>query len=184
MQICQLSTKPYVTFLKNNDSISNSKMKSNNKVYENIITATPIVGLAGILALLAGRKSIKTMEQAMNAKGIKMQDACAILKESGEKFTGKIVRNTRPFGLVKETTIFNNGVISEILYHNKFGKEIKGTFYQNGKEKFIVSVNAYPSDKSARYSLSEIAQNGQVVSLMDCKKQGKGSVFDIIRNKI
>ena len=127
------SVNNYMTNFKNksikiNDAKDSDSSKSNNKL------TLALTGLAIIGAGMVGVKNFKKIsyEEALKRNGVQIKDGIATLISSGERYTGKIKRISA-FN-EKETVEFVNGVTTELLYHDLFGKELRGAFYQEGKE--------------------------------------------------
>lgn len=120
---------------KANENIPNNSNESpSEKKGEKSMLIGALVGLAAIGATAIGLKKTSPIsyEEALKKAGIQIKDDIAVLIESGEKFTGKIERFENRNK--KETIEFVDGLITEKLYHNLFGKELEGIFYKNGKE--------------------------------------------------
>ncbi len=133
--------------------ISNFKSISSNlvkevvtpEVSEHFIQSTDtklglaLAGLAvlGMATIVYKKTKPITFEKALEKAGVQIKDGIATVKETGKYFSGKIQRFETHSS--KETTKFNNGVISEKLYHSITGKERKGEFYKNGKLKLQVT---------------------------------------------
>lgn len=153
-------------------TVVNEKQK-NKKLFSSL------TGLAtlGIVALVCGKKSKMTYEQALEKNGVQIKNGIAILSKTGEKYTGSIKRNVKAYGLKKETVQFEQGIITEKVYHNNNGKELEGEFYKNGIKRISVS-------NGDLYSIVQYDANGKLEILGEARNTNQNkftNARDIIR---
>ena len=125
----------------------------------------------------------KSLQKVFTQKGLILKEGTLIVSKTGEKFSGTIKRHVGTFGFIKETRKYDNGLLSEKLYHNLFGKELDGYFYKNGILHTSVNVNSYPFTKSKLYSINEYYKGDNAV-VKEGYSENKGSIFKIISDKL
>ncbi len=138
---------------------------------------------AGITTIALTRGRTKSFEKVMENQGIIIKDGLAVIKDSGEKFTGAIKRNVKPFGLKKETVQFEEGVMTERVYHDAFGREAAGEFYKDGILRIRVPGIQYIKNKVA-YPFYIYDKNNKTAVAADNFGSKVDSVFEAMRNKI
>ncbi len=164
---------PVISSAKNDTS----KKKDNKQLY------MALAGLAvlGTVAVVAGKKSISTYEQALAKNGVQIKDGIATVKATGEKYTGSIKRNTQAFGYKKETVQFADGVMTEKVYHDLKGAELEGEFFKDGKRRVRVTCDC---GKELRYERYIFTSDGKLKIRGQCHNQNKDkfeSARDIIK---
>ena len=129
-----LRIEPTTTNIKNFKSYNKRKVRAQSPNGDKTMLAPTLIGLTTIAASIAflTKTSKKSYNEALKKAGVQIKDNIAILDKSGEKFTGKIQRYENRNR--KETINFVDGIITEKLYHDIFGKEIEGEFYKDGKK--------------------------------------------------
>ena len=124
-----------ITCCPTNQTSTAFKSSKKTPVHSTALAATGVIGAGavGTTLFLAGKGKMNKMsyEEALRKSGIELKDGIAFIKETGEKFTGTIKRNITTNR--KETINFENGTITEKLYHNLFGRELEGEFYKEGE---------------------------------------------------
>lgn len=128
LRIEPMSTTHFKTKKESQQSLLSPQKNENKK---EVLIAT-LAGLATIGATIIGlqKTSPKNYEEALKKAGIQIEDGIAILIKTKEKYTGTVQRfETRS---KKETIKFVDGIITEKINHNLFGKELEGKFYKNG----------------------------------------------------
>lgn len=129
-----------------------------NKDNKNSLLAASLAVLAAAGAATVGLVKSKpsSFEEALGKAGVVIKDKIARKASSDEKFTGTIehfiARNK------KETVEYLDGVITEKVYHNAFGKELNGSFYKDGKLKYKVGISG--SGRNKHISTYEYKEDG------------------------
>ena len=120
-----LSIRPTETCFKQNTRLQKRKRQETSAMCLGITLAV------GSAVLLGRKLSVKSFEKALEKNGVEIKDGIAVLKETGEKYTGEIKRRIGKFGLKTETTKYENGIITEKICYNFFGQEIKDYLAKN-----------------------------------------------------
>ena len=134
-------------------NVENKKTdKSNALLYS-------LAGLAVLSATVyAGKKSMKSLPELLEKRGVEFKEGIATLKSRGMEFTGTITRNTLPFGLEKETIVYMDGKISEILRYSHNGRECWGEFYIDGE--LVLNIGGACVGKGCTtYSMTKYEKN-------------------------
>lgn len=159
-------------------NVENKKTdKSNALLYS-------LAGLAvlGIGTCYAAKKSVKTFSEALEHRGLEIKDGVAVIKKTGERFTGEIKRNTMFFGIEREYRKYNDGIIQEKLISTINEKEYSGEFFINGKLYYRFS-NVSRGQKSLRYSASVFVEDSPFDTLCSCYSfDPKFSIVENARN--
>ena len=146
------------------------------------------IGLFSVIALgviaTLGRVAVKkppriSFEKILNKNGLELKNNFLVKKGTGEKFTGELKRSTRESNI--ETQKFANGVITEKIYTDWRGNEIKGYFYKNGELKLDVSC---VTGKGRRPFCFHDYENGEIITLGDGLIEKDESVFEWAREKV
>lgn len=123
---------------------------------EMVIGSLAALAAIGVAAVGLVKTKPLSFEEALKKAGVEIKDKIARNVSNGEKFTGKIehfeTRNR------KETVEYFDGVMTEKVYHNAFGKELDGFFYKNGKLKYKVGISG--SGKNRHVSTYEYGEDG------------------------
>lgn len=166
---------------KSHFSRNNNTTASNHKIAG--ISAIGLAGVAaaGTAAVAAGKGKAAKMnyEEALTKAGVELKDGLAYIKSTGEKYTGKIKRNISINK--KETVNFEEGIMTERLHHNMFGREMDGEFFENGKLKLKVGNHTGLIWKSFPFYVFE---NGDKVSSGDVLSTKIRSVFEWARKAV
>ena len=141
---------------------------------------TTLALTAGTTALMLSRRP--DFIRAFEKSGITVKDGIVIVKETGEKYTGVIKSRYGKLKLKKETTEFVDGVLKEHLRYDMFGRESVGYFYKNGKIKYEVGVHT--NGKNALFHIVEFNDQGLGVIFYDCRRNGKETAFENVRNML
>ena len=150
--------------------------KKNDKILAGSLAALSVLGLTAV-GLLKTRTT--SFEDALKKSGVILKDNIATIANTGERFTGKIERYTKRNR--KETTQYIDGIITEKVYHNAFGKEIEGYFYKNGMLRFRVNL---VNRGNRRYVMStEFKDNNKVSNSTGIEKE-KNTTFDAFRTAV
>ncbi|MBR1775825.1 hypothetical protein IJ750_01960 [bacterium] len=168
-----MSIKPMSINFKNTENI---KTRTDNTQRTAEIGAAAVLAAGGAI-ILRGTLSVKSLATALKKQGAELKDGIAIIKATGEKFTGTIKRNIGTFGYKRETIKYENGVMTEKIYHNIFGKELEGEFYKSGILRIKVG-------QGKNYSLTLYDSDGKCKSIADCRLTGGESKFENARNMI
>lgn len=157
----------------------NNNLSNQQKLGLGITTAS-LAGI-GVCAGIKGKKA--SLFKALEKQGIELKNGVAILKESGEKFTGNVKRNVKSFGLRKETIHYDNGVMTERVCHNIWGKEVCGDFYKDGVLR--ISIPGIMSrGKRKAFPIYTYDKTGKPESLGDNFGTEMDSVFAEMRRHI
>ncbi len=143
------------------------------------ITATAL----GITTLALTKGRTKSFEKALEKQGVTIKDGLAVVKDSGEKFSGAIKRNIKPFGLKKETVQFDKGIMTEKVYHDVFGREVAGEFYKDGILRVRIP-GIHHTKNDVIYPFYVYDKNNKITITADNFGSKKGSVFEAMREKI
>ncbi len=158
-----------------------TNVNDNNK--SSLKTGLAAVAALGITTLALTKGRTKSFEKALEKQGVTIKDGLAVVKDSGEKFSGAIKRNIKPFGLKKETVQFDKGIMTEKVYHDVFGREVAGEFYKNGK--LHISVQIYGRSSQKKFiSSAFFDQNGKYLHNDRGTCSTKESVFETYRKGI
>ena len=171
--LTQVSTPNKICF-KANDNTS----KDNVSRY---LVGGTVTAAALVFAYKKGEK--KELEKVLKKNGIVLQNGIAKKIESEELFTGFIKRNVKHFGLKTETSKYVNGELREQLYHDLFGRELKGLFYKNGKLKEEVTVDSNIKKKNKAFMAYQYSDNGNLIKSSDGFVPKTESIFEIYRKK-
>ena len=148
-----LSQSKQVSPIEKEDTLTSQKRKGGNAL---------LYSLAGLAVLgatvYAGKKSMKSLPELLENRGVEIKNGIATLKSRGMEFTGTITRNTLPFGLEKETIVYMDGKISEILRYSHNGKERWGEFYIDGE--LVLNIGgACVGNGRTTYSMTKYKKN-------------------------
>lgn len=144
------------------------------------ITVAAITAV-GIYTLSNGKKS--AFSKALAKQGVELKDGVALVKETGEKYTGAIKRNIRLLGLKKETVQYDNGIITEKVYHDFWGKEIAGEFYKDGILRIKIP-GILNNGKRKTFPVYTYDKTGKLTTMGDNFGSEIDSVFELMRNKV
>lgn len=159
----------------NNPSESLPEAKNKKELYLSLAG----LAAAGAAVVLAGKKSVSTFEQALKKNGVEIKDGIAVLVSNGERYTGTVKRNTKAFGIKKETVQYSNGVMTEKVYHNIKGSELEGEFYKNG----VLRVKVSKDCQDERYARHIFDSNGELEARESCINTFKDK-FELARKAI
>lgn len=126
----------------------------------NFMTTILGIGVISMIIIGTGLSSKGSFAKNIAKKGLELKDNLLINSKTGEKYTGTIKSNVGKIGFNKvESQKYENGVITEKIYKNIFGREKSGIFYKDGKECLKVKIGYpyfVPYNKSvAAYRYSE-----------------------------
>lgn len=174
-----------------NVAIQTTPFKSNNigqqemSTKKNRYLEKSLLGFAaiGISLAIAAPYTTKNIFKGLKANGLEIKNGVIISSKTGEKFTGTIKYNSKPFGLQKESVTYLDGKTTEIVHHSFTGKEVNGLFFKDGKP-FMRVGNIVRNKKQQFYPCYEYDIKGDVARVLDCFAEPKTSVFDTIRKVI
>lgn len=156
------------------DSHSCQTSRKNSGIGMAVLTAS--------ITTLAIAKRPKSFSKAILKQGVCFENGVAIVKKTGKKFTGAVSRNTGFLGCKKETTQFTDGIITEKVYHDLFGRELYGRFYKEGKLYLTVGKSrGFSSEKLPKGVYSYTTINDPLDAIHRIKTD---SVFEWARNNI
>ncbi len=135
---------------------------------KDIVIALAGLAVAGTAAVLIGKKTKMTYEEALKKNGIEIKDNIAVLIKNGEKYTGSVKRNVQAYGAKKETITFVDGVMTEKVYHNFKGKELEGEFYKDGIKRIAVSETAKVDANNYWYTRYDFDDKGKLCARSTC----------------
>ena len=154
----------------------------NNNLLKDVCIAAAAVGVAGVSAMFVHGYS-KSLSKVLEKKGLEIKDGIAYVKETNEKYTGKIEHLKNKFGTKKEVLSYNQGQLEEKLNYNMFGRELDGYFYRDGVLR--VSVRPYVKNGGKKmFPYYVYDKDGKIVSCNDCFGADIKSVFDYIRDVV
>lgn len=157
-------------------NINNSLDKNNSNKH-----TLPMIGITAITiagcTLLCFKMSIKSLAEILKNQGAELKDGFAVISKTGEKFSGTIKRRSGTYGQKRETIKYENGLITEKIYHNIYGKELEGEFYKSGVLRIKVR-------QGKNYSITQFDSDGKCQALFDCIKVKNKSKFDNARELI
>ncbi len=151
---------------KNNAEISQDDKKKDKT--KKLVLAVAGLAVTGAAAILIGKKSKMTYEEALKKNGIEIKDNIAVLIKNGEKYTGSVKRNVHAYGTRKETVTFVDGVMTEKVYHSFKGKELEGEFYKDGVKRIAVSRTAKVDSKNVWYTRYDFDDKGKLCARSTC----------------
>ena len=158
---------------------TNSKNQDNDSLKTGFATAAAV----GVTTIILTKGKSKSFDKALEKQGVMLKDGLAIVKASGEKFSGKIKRNIKPFGLKKETVQYKEGIITEKVYHDALGREVAGEFYKDGVLRIRIPGIHYTKNNVA-YPFYVYDKNNKLTVVADNFGSKVDSVFEAMRNKI
>lgn len=145
----------------------NLSVKDNQKDNtQKLLSAVAGLAVLGAAAVIVGKKTTSTYEEALKKNGVQIKDGVAVLISSGEKYTGSVKHNVQAYGTKKETVSFVDGVMTEKIYHNARGKELEGEFFKSGVLRVKVTKDA--NDSLKRYLRYEYDSSGKLQFRTDC----------------
>lgn len=135
------------------------------------------VGVALTISCMPKKQpNLTNFEKALKNAGVELKNDIAIIKETGELFTGKIKSHTKDAH--NEITKYVNGVITEKLtYDSKHHKE-NGHFYIDGKERLHIYRTG------TKWGYLENNSKGDNICMADGIIDLDKSIFDIARNMV
>lgn len=144
--------------------------------------------LAGLAVLggtiYAGKKSMKSLPEALEKRGVEIKNGIAYLKGTDHEFTGFVKRNIMPFGLDKEKVVYINGKLSEVLQTIYTGKERWGEFYIDG-ELFLNIGGYHVGTGCSFYSINKFEKDPLNVIHSSCFSYDvKCSIFTVARKLV
>ncbi len=164
----------------NNINFSSQPTRNKDDNKNSLKTGLAAAAAVGITTIALTRGRTKSFEKLFIENGIHFQNEVAIVKATGEKFTGTLKRNVKPFGLKKETMRFENGIITEKVCHNALGRELGGIFYKNGKPYLsIEAISSKSKDKINTYKYAKFSEGFDISHQIQ-----EISGFEWARNKI
>lgn len=161
----------------------------NAETSKNSNKSTILTGsLAGLIAFsIAGaiytRKDKTNFFKVLKKQGLELKNGIIVSSQNNEKYTGTIKFNNKAFGLEKGTMLYKDGQIVEFLFHNCFGKEVRGIFYKDNKP-FIKVGNITRNKHKQYYPIYTYNEKTKTTNVQEGVSNPKESVFDKIRETI
>ncbi len=168
-----------VCFREQTAKSKNNNLSNQQKIGLGFVKAS-LAGV-GVYAGIKGKKV--SLFKALEKQGVELRDGIAVLKESGEKFTGSVKRNVKNFGLRQETICYDNGVMTERVCHNIWGKEVCGDFYKDGVLRISIP-GILSRGKRKAFPIYTYDKTGKLESLGDNFGTEMDSVFAEMRQHI
>lgn len=176
-----ITNQPTLTmsFRANNISLQNMNKQQNKYIEQSLL------GLAalGVTLAIAAPYTTKDIFKGLKANGLEIKNGLIICSKTGERFTGTIKYNSKPFGFEKESVSYLDGKTTEIVHHSFTGKEVNGYFFKDGKL-FLRVGNIVRNKKRQLYPCYEYDNQGNITRFTDCFAKPNTSIFDIIRKRI
>lgn len=167
------------SFRANDSKLQNMNKQQNKYIEKSLIT----IAALGVSLAIAAPYTKKDIFKGLKSNGLEIKNGLIVSSKTGEKFTGTIKYNSKPFGLEKESVSYLDGKTTEIVHHSITGKELNGYFFKNGK--LYLTVGNITRNKNRQfYPCYEHDLEGKVIKVSDCFAEPNESIFDKIRKSI
>lgn len=177
-KIESINTISQLNFAKQASAPQKLNNGSKKKTYA-IISSLAGLAVMGAAAIYLKKTKVISYEEALRKAGVEIDGKIAKVKDSGEKYTGEIKRFVQRNK--KETVKFQDGIMTEKVYHNAFGKEKCGEFYKDGA---VYKISGISGNKRRKMYPVELYIDNKMIYTGDAVSENGRSVFEDAREYV